>query len=67
MRIVLKTIMTYVVLIELVAGCNHTPISSKLVVPSLPPPKTVGSLWQEENGRAYLYEDMRAMRRHHYH
>jgi flagellar L-ring protein precursor FlgH len=28
----------------------------------LPPPKTLGSLWQEENGRAYLYEDLRAMR-----
>ena len=28
----------------------------------LPPPKTMGSLWQEENGRAYLYEDLRAMR-----
>ena len=28
----------------------------------MPPPKTVGSLWQEENGRAYLYEDLRAMR-----
>lgn len=26
------------------------------------PPKTTGSLWQEENGRAYLYEDLRAMR-----
>jgi flagellar L-ring protein FlgH len=43
-------------------GCSHPPISTKLVVPSIPPPKTVGSLWQEENGRAYLYEDMRAMR-----
>lgn len=37
---------------------EHTPV----VVPALPPPKTVGSLWQEENGRAYLYEDLRAMR-----
>jgi flagellar L-ring protein precursor FlgH len=37
-------------------------VVSTLTVPSLPPPKTVGSLWQEENGRAYLYEDMRAMR-----
>jgi flagellar L-ring protein FlgH len=34
----------------------------KLTVPSLPAPKTLGSLWQEENGRAYLYEDLRAMR-----
>lgn len=62
MRTALKRIMTYVVLIGLVAGCSPTPISSKLVVPSIPAPKTVGSLWQEENGRAYLYEDMRAMR-----
>lgn len=37
-------------------------MSSKIVVPPLPPPKTIGSLWQEENGRAYLYEDLRAMR-----
>lgn len=47
----------------LVAGCAAAPpISSRIVVPPLPPPKTVGSLWQEENGRAYLYEDLRAMR-----
>ncbi len=39
-----------------------TSTSTKLTVPTLPPPKTLGSLWQEENGRAYLYEDMRAMR-----
>lgn len=44
------------------AGCSPAPISSRLVVPPLPPPKTPGSLWQEENGRAYLYEDLRAMR-----
>ena len=45
-------------------GCaSSTPkVVSTLTVPSLPAPKTVGSLWQEENGRAYLYEDMRAMR-----
>ena len=45
-------------------GCNSSSpkVVSTLTVPSLPPPKTVGSLWQEENGRAYLYEDMRAMR-----
>jgi flagellar L-ring protein FlgH len=45
-------------------GCNSSSpkVVSTLAVPSLPPPKTVGSLWQEENGRAYLYEDMRAMR-----
>lgn len=45
-----------------VTGCNTPAPSSKLVVPPIPPPKTTGSLWQEENGRAYLYEDMRAMR-----
>src|SRR5690348_4126629 len=44
------------------SGCSSPPISTKLVVQSIPAPKTVGSLWQEENGRAYLYEDMRAMR-----
>ena len=46
-----------------VSGCSSTPMpSTKVTVPPLPPPKTTGSLWQEENGRAYLYEDMRAMR-----
>lgn len=35
---------------------------SKVTAAPLPPPKTTGSLWQEENGRAYLYEDLRAMR-----
>jgi flagellar L-ring protein precursor FlgH len=43
-------------------ACASPPISSRLIVPPLPPPKTVGSLWQEENGRAFLYEDLRAMR-----
>jgi flagellar L-ring protein precursor FlgH len=46
-------------------GCYfHTSpnVANKLTVPPLPPPKTLGSLWQEENGRAYLYEDLRAMR-----
>jgi len=45
-------------------GCasSSPKVVSTLTVPSLPPPKTLGSLWQEENGRAYLYEDMRAMR-----
>src|ERR1700704_3043124 len=44
-------------------GCatSSPKVVSTLTVPSLPPPKTVGSLWQEENGRAYLYEDLRAM------
>jgi len=47
----------------LVVGCAAAPpITSRITVPPLPPPKTVGSLWQEENGRAYLYEDLRAMR-----
>jgi flagellar L-ring protein precursor FlgH len=46
------------------SGCSSSSpkASSTLMVPSLPAPKTMGSLWQEENGRAYLYEDMRAMR-----
>lgn len=43
-------------------GCSMTPVTSTITVPPLPPPKTTGSLWQEENGRAYLYEDLRAMR-----
>jgi flagellar L-ring protein precursor FlgH len=45
-------------------GCSSSPpkTDSKPTVASLPVPKTLGSLWQEENGRAYLYEDMRAMR-----
>jgi flagellar L-ring protein precursor FlgH len=47
----------------LASGCHTTPPpKEKLEVPPLPAPKTVGSLWQEENGRAYLYEDLRAMR-----
>lgn len=47
----------------LLAGCTSAPnVSSKITVPPLPAPKTLGSLWQEENGRAYLYEDLRAMR-----
>jgi flagellar L-ring protein FlgH len=45
-------------------GCasSSPKVVSTLTVPTLPPPKTLGSLWQEENGRAYLYEDLRAMR-----
>lgn len=50
------------VLMGLLTGCTATPIVDQVVVPPLPPPKTLGSLWQEENGRAYLYEDLRAMR-----
>jgi flagellar L-ring protein precursor FlgH len=49
-----------------VSACSLLPTpplgGTTVVVPPLPPPKTVGSLWQEENGRAYLYEDLRAMR-----
>jgi flagellar L-ring protein precursor FlgH len=46
------------------AGCSASPSSKqqKVEMAQLPPPKTTGSLWQEENGRAYLYEDLRAMR-----
>ncbi|MDE3118663.1 MAG: flagellar basal body L-ring protein FlgH [Nitrospirota bacterium] len=52
-----------VVAAGLLAGCTSPPpIISQIVIPPLPPPKTIGSLWQEENGRAYLYEDLRAMR-----
>lgn len=52
-----------VALLLLMQACSSPPnVSSKVVVSPLPPPKTVGSLWQEENGRAYLYEDLRAMR-----
>ena len=55
---------TVLMVVPLSSGCASSPpkIDSKLTVPSLPSPKTLGSLWQEENGRAYLYEDMRAMR-----
>jgi flagellar L-ring protein precursor FlgH len=45
-------------------GCSASPSTKqqKVEMAKLPPPKTMGSLWQEENGRAYLYEDLRAMR-----
>jgi flagellar L-ring protein FlgH len=61
------TIRTWGVVIAgvMLSACSLMPTASpstKLTVPSLPPPKTIGSLWQEENGRAYLYEDLRAMR-----
>jgi len=51
-------------MIGAVAACSSSPSAKqqKVEVPKMPPPKTVGSLWQEENGRAYLYEDLRAMR-----
>ncbi|MDH5740849.1 MAG: flagellar basal body L-ring protein FlgH [Nitrospira sp.] len=60
-RLALSYLCAAVVL--LLQGCASPPdVSSKITVAPLPPPKTVGSLWQEENGRAYLYEDLRAMR-----
>ena len=45
-------------------ACSASPSTKqqKVEMAKLPPPKTTGSLWQEENGRAYLYEDLRAMR-----
>jgi flagellar L-ring protein FlgH len=55
--------MRLVTVVFLLQGCTSPPnVSGKITVPPLPPPKTLGSLWQEENGRAYLYEDLRAMR-----
>lgn len=51
------------ILISGFLGCQSNPqVEPKLEVPPLPPPRSTGSLWQEENGRAYLYEDLRAMR-----
>ena len=45
------------------AACSsEKPVGSRMVIAPYPPAKTVGSLWVEENGRAYLYEDLRAMR-----
>ena len=53
----------WMVAVVVLEACSSPPnVSSKVVVAPLPPPKTIGSLWQEENGRAYLYEDLRAMR-----
>ncbi len=49
----------------ILAGCGASKAPSpppNISVAPFPPPKTTGSLWQEENGRAYLYEDLRAMR-----
>lgn len=52
-----------VVLAAAINGCQSSPApKQKVDAATLPPPKTTGSLWQEENGRAYLYEDLRAMR-----
>ena len=60
--VVMPTTMLAVALLNY--GCTSSPekAAPKLTVSSLTAPKTLGSLWQEENGRAYLYEDMRAMR-----
>jgi len=60
--LVMASILSMIALLSY--GCTSTPekVAQKLSVPSMPAPKTLGSLWQEENGRAYLYEDMRAMR-----
>lgn len=65
MRCVLARTWGVVAAAVMLSACSLMPtasISTKLTVPPLPPPKTLGSLWQEENGRAYLYEDLRAMR-----
>ncbi|GJL53207.1 MAG: flagellar L-ring protein [Nitrospirales bacterium] len=50
------------------SGCTTPPQSTQKVEddtfeqPPLSLPDTAGSLWQEENGRAYLFEDRRASR-----
>ncbi|WP_447972096.1 flagellar basal body L-ring protein FlgH [Nitrospira sp. Kam-Ns4a] len=50
-------------LVLLLVACSKPTASTRAIqIPPLPPPKTMGSLWVEENGRAYLYEDLRAMR-----
>jgi flagellar L-ring protein precursor FlgH len=63
-RFLAPMVVTMLTVVLLSSGCasSSPKVVSTLTVPSLPPPKTVGSLWQEENGRAYLYEDLRAMR-----
>jgi len=59
-----SVVATLLAAVALSYGCasSESKAVSKLTVPAFPPPKTIGSLWQEENGRAYLYEDLRAMR-----
>lgn len=61
-RMCLSMAATLLPLALLTVGCTVATVGSRTVVPPFPPPKTPGSLWQEENGRAYLYEDLRAMR-----
>lgn len=61
-RIFLPLAASLLPLVLSTGGCAVAPVNSRLVVTPYPPPKTPGSLWQEENGRAYLYEDLRAMR-----
>ena len=58
-----SSLVTTLALAFALAAC-HTdkPVGSRMVIAPYPPPKTTGSLWVEENGRAYLYEDLRAMR-----
>ncbi len=49
--------------VALLVGCSERPqVIKTLTLPPLKEPLSAGSLWQEENGRAYLYEDLRAMR-----
>ena len=50
-------------------GCTHKepkPVETKeddsFVVSLIPRPTTLGSLWEEHNGRAYMFEDLRASR-----
>jgi len=47
-------------------GCTHTepkPVETKaedsVEVLSIAGPTTMGSLWEENNGRAYMFEDLR--------
>ncbi len=57
-------LISFVLALSVLVGCSASPSTKqqKVEMAKLPPPKTMGSLWQEENGRAYLYEDLRAMR-----
>lgn len=57
-------LISFALALSVLVGCSASPSTKqqKVEMAKLPPPKTMGSLWQEENGRAYLYEDLRAMR-----
>lgn len=48
--------------IGLSSACQAITRTTEIQIPAIPPPASTGSLWQEQNGRAYLYEDLRAMR-----